>query len=289
MFRKINQILSCKICKNVLEDPVLLPCGETICSEHVLNNKVDLPGQRTLTSQVFQFKCLICKANHYENHMFPRNKALMEIIKLGLHIVSLKPNSTEPSEKLVVENNYYLSTKDSFILNDQSYQSLCKLCGYDKNLLMSLVYRATGTTFDLIKFHKYCDFMNNILFVVQSNSNIFGAFSNETWDGHKLKMDPNSFIFSLINKEQSPVKLIAKNGTGNIWTNPDMVCQFGQDLIIGPKQGGDFLIGQSNLGFQYDHPKYKFNTKEAKQFLAGYEVFKIDFIEIFWLNSKFSF
>ena len=85
----------------------------------------------------------------------------------------------------------------------------------------------------------------------------------------KYKNDPNSFIFSLINKT-------------NI-----IDC----DQIYGSAFGGnDFRIADksntnttsySNLGHSYTHPDYRFETNEAKSFLAGSYNFQVSEMEVY--------
>jgi hypothetical protein len=31
---KINDLFNCNVCKGVLVDPIILPCGETVCKAH---------------------------------------------------------------------------------------------------------------------------------------------------------------------------------------------------------------------------------------------------------------
>ena len=33
---RIKRLIICRLCHETLEDPILLPCGKTICSEHLL-------------------------------------------------------------------------------------------------------------------------------------------------------------------------------------------------------------------------------------------------------------
>ena len=33
---RIKRLIICRLCHETLKDPILLPCGKTICSEHLL-------------------------------------------------------------------------------------------------------------------------------------------------------------------------------------------------------------------------------------------------------------
>lgn len=67
----IREALKCSICRLILSEPVVLPCGEFICHEHVVNN---------IENHVF---CVECDTNHeytLENCSFPRVRALEKIL-----------------------------------------------------------------------------------------------------------------------------------------------------------------------------------------------------------------
>ena len=91
------------------------------------------------------------------------------------------------------------------------------------------------------------------------------------WDStSEWKSDPSSFLFSLTNKDNKPVKMeIDPN------QHQYAICC---DSKYGPIFGGDIQIvnnanttmdSSSNLGFTYPHPKYSFETNEAETFLTG--------------------
>ena len=73
----INKELNCIKCKQRLDEPRILPCGETICaycyiSIEVNNNK---------------FKCFICKKDHLmQEEGLPINKRLLRILSLNRSI-----------------------------------------------------------------------------------------------------------------------------------------------------------------------------------------------------------
>ena len=60
------------------------------------------------------------------------------------------------------------------------------------------------------QYHSRCDNIGRTLTIikVKNNPNIFGGYTEATWDGDMVsKSDKNSFIFSLINNENSPMKI----------------------------------------------------------------------------------
>ena len=84
--------------------------------------------------------------------------------------------------------------------------SLCELKFGQK---WNLIYKAIQDGFKSSDFHSKCDDKPNTLIIIKSiNGNVFGGYTEQTWnhtDGYKN--DPNSFIFSLINKLNKTIKV----------------------------------------------------------------------------------
>ncbi len=69
----------------------------------------------------------------------------------------------------------------------------------------TIIYRASQNGFKAANFHTKCDNKPNTLIIIKSkNGNQFGGYAEKSWT-HKA--DPNSFIFSLINLENNPLKI----------------------------------------------------------------------------------
>ena len=71
----VINILNCKNCEGRLEDPKILPCGETICSFCTSSLKIVDK----------MFKCLVCK----QKHEMPKNGLLTN--KSILEMLSIQP------------------------------------------------------------------------------------------------------------------------------------------------------------------------------------------------------
>jgi len=161
-------------------------------------------------------------------------------------------------------------------------KNLLSLCEFPVDQKWSLIYRASQDGFGAAKFHTNCDNNANTITIVKStNDNIFGGYTEQTWNHTgNYKADPNSFIFSLINKLNEPIKIK--------WSKNNVIyC----DKSFGPKFGAtDFYIANnsninttscSNLGYSYTHPNYRYQTNEAKSFLAGSYNFQVSEIEVY--------
>lgn len=152
-----------------------------------------------------------------------------------------------------------------------------------------LMYRATTDGFLAKDFHRKCDFVANTLTVVKTTTgNIFGGFTTRHWKTKKLTLkDADAFIYSLVNKEDKPFKVMCPHYKFAIACNP----------FLGPSFGGnfeqckmDFCIrtgsnthhkSSSDFGNSYQHPDYQFGTDRTNSILAGSESFKTVEIEVF--------
>jgi hypothetical protein len=171
---------------------------------------------------------------------------------------------------------------NSKILDGISQQKLIDLCEFSTEINWKLLYRASMNGFSDHNFHSKCDNQPKTLTIIKTtNGSIFGGFREKTWPSlDRLELDPNSFIFSLINQDSNPIKMKISR----------MDNFYSKLFYNGPTFGDDFCIESqsnldpksfSNLGRDYKHPTYDYGTDEAKCFLAGSDFFQVSEIEIF--------
>ncbi len=73
---KINGIFSCKLCQGVLVDPIILPCGETVCKAH--------------RDQICKGKCIFCLEVHKAPQCgFPPNKIVKNLLEKRVNNINL--------------------------------------------------------------------------------------------------------------------------------------------------------------------------------------------------------
>ena len=98
----------------------------------------------------------------------------------------------------------------------------------------------------------------------------------------KWKSDPNSFIFSLTNKDNRPLKIKIDSNRHKyaICCNSSFGPKFGDDIHIA-NNANSTMDSFSNLGSTYKHPQYAYGTNEAATFLAGSFEFQLDEIEVY--------
>ncbi len=62
-----DSFFNCRLCQKVLEDPISLPCGESVCKAH--------------TDAISQDRCLFCTENHIApQNGFPSNKFVKNLL-----------------------------------------------------------------------------------------------------------------------------------------------------------------------------------------------------------------
>jgi len=102
---------------------------------------------------------------------------------------------------------------ESTIMGPCLQNKLLELCEFSKDQKLELKYRASRDGFSSSDFHSHCDGIANTLTVIKANSgNIFGGFTEQKWHSRGgFVTDPNAFIFSLVNKEEKPFKVLCSN------------------------------------------------------------------------------
>jgi hypothetical protein len=199
--------------------------------------------------------------------------------QFGFHFYrSLRRKFPEPDD---------LSLSSSTILVDKSLQDqLLVLCEFDAQEKWKLLYRASEDGFSAECFHMKCDLMPNTLTIVKStNGNVFGGYTQAAWDSVRTKKDDEyAFVFSLINQDNTPVKIpIAKDQVKSaIYCHPTYGPTFGK--------GSDFYISSdsnrnpksySRLSYSFRHPNYEYGSEESRNFLAGSHRFLTSEVEVY--------
>ena len=112
---------------------------------------------------------------------------------------------------------------------------------------------------------------------------MFGGFAEKAWDSSgQFYDDQKAFLFSLVNKENKPFKVMCTNGANAIYCNPSYGPTFGGGHEI-------YISSSSNLnqksfsyfGTSYKHADYQSGTLKAKSILAGSHFFQTLEIEVF--------
>ena len=87
---KLNSILKCKLCFNLLHDPILLPCGKTICKSH--------------SSEVNKSQCPLCPETHVmPGKGFPMNEVVQELLEIELNKLNINFKHFDECKLLIRE------------------------------------------------------------------------------------------------------------------------------------------------------------------------------------------
>lgn len=163
---------------------------------------------------------------------------------------------------------------------------LLELCKFPVDQNWKLLYRGSEHKFDVNEFHAKCNKKRPTLTIIKSEGGfVFGGYTAVQWNSrHLFKYDPYAFIFSLVNKENRPIKI-------NVENNHDMaiLCSKRYGPAFGYKARelcvfstkDSLRVGESNLGYYFKHPSFDFDSEEAKTFLAGTHQFRVQEIEVF--------
>jgi hypothetical protein len=251
-----------------------------------------------------------CNTEYLKNHVVDYDKVIdlnkeanILIKKAELEVKNLKDVIFD-GKFLVFEENKIKMIKsilgsvkidqiiDSLILiNISKKKDLLALCEFPVDQKWNLIYRASRDGFEASSFHSKCDDKPNTLVIIKStNGNVFGGYTEQSWFaiGYESdsvnKLDLNSFIFSLINKDNESLLIKCSHNNG-------IACSFLDGPIFGGISGKrDIRISNksnlksnsySNLGQSFIHPDYASESNEAKSFLAGSYKFLVSEIEVY--------
>jgi hypothetical protein len=112
----------------------------------------------------------------------------------------------------------------------------------------------------------------------------------KSFNRYTFKVDPNGFIFSLVNNDNKPIKMKISNQNirNAIYCHPIYGPTFGY-LKTGYDVNFDIHINSysnqnyssAKLGLTYQHPFYQNDSQEAQCFLAGSDKFLTSEIEVY--------
>lgn len=84
----MDELFKCKICKNIIVEPICLPCGETVCKSH--------------SKEICDIKCKLCLNVHkLPTDGFPPNIMLNEMLSRNIHKLNINIVKLEETKKTV--------------------------------------------------------------------------------------------------------------------------------------------------------------------------------------------
>ena len=117
----------------------------------------------------------------------------------------------------------------SKILTIQQSIDLIELGGFNSDQKFSLLYRGSDHGFGAKSFHSKCDGYSPTLTLIRVDDCVFGGFTTKEWDSTSgMKCDQDAFLFSLVNKQNLPVKM----NINPLRTNFAIYCNFDYVIFI---------------------------------------------------------
>ncbi len=115
-----------------------------------------------------------------------------------------------------------------------------------------------------------------------TNGCVFGGFTAQLWSGHETKIDADAFVFSLINKENAPIRINCLPNRKAIHCVPTFGPVFGMGDIFLYSNSNTRNNNYTRLCSSYMHPEYnKEDSEKAKAFFTGEATFQTIEIEVF--------
>eukprot|EP00347_Sterkiella_histriomuscorum_P017819 403347862 len=190
------------------------------------------------------------------------------------------------NDKSVNEKKLIFSQLVELEIN-KSDQSLLKSTlikdGVDKKF--QLLFRGSTHGFTASQFHKLCDNKGpTICFILSEFGQVLGGYTSIPWtsppDNWQPQSDPSAFVFSLSKRS---IHKQYQNQDKAVRHYKDWMCMFGWNSDIGIDDNCDWNINSAcDLGSTYDPPHgYKFQSNEARTYLAGQFTFKVLEIEVY--------
>ena len=89
---QLGSIFNCDFCQKLLENPISLPCGETVCKSH--------------TKEITQAKCIFCSDNHQvPQNGFPANKMVQKQLDLNLNKINQNFSQFNDYKRIIEDLN----------------------------------------------------------------------------------------------------------------------------------------------------------------------------------------
>ena len=110
---RIQNLLKCVICNNLLDKPIYLPCGEIVCQKHLDDMHLDL----TETSSVKSIQCSLCNKKHVNN--FYIVKFIQDLIKL--HVDEIHCQSFTECKQTLSELETEIDESEEILSDSKNY------------------------------------------------------------------------------------------------------------------------------------------------------------------------
>jgi len=148
------------------------------------------------------------KLNEDATHLIKKTELEIKILKIAIFdekFLKFEKNKERLNKSIFGVTK--IESMNSLLTRDQM-KILFSLCEFAVNQKWNLIYRASRDGFAASSFHSKCDDKPNTFSIIKTtNGNVFGGYTEKSWSGKSYKSDSNSFVFSLINIRNKPLKI----------------------------------------------------------------------------------
>lgn len=163
---------------------------------------------------------------------------------------------------------------------------------YEREINFQLLYQGSKHGFSAIDFHSVCDDKRGTMTIIKSEGGyVFGGFTSIEWNNSSRSNisisklyapDPSAFIFSLVNRHNTPVRMNVINSGQAIGRDPNTGPVFGSGkYIFIANDSYNSANSSSYVGNSYQLPESYFSRNES---LAESTNFKVKEIEVFLIS-----
>ena len=207
-------------------------------------------------------------------------KTINEELKLKLSKFEFNLNNNKINNK-VIKNIF----NDSKIINETNINKMqfitqkLKRLFIEKSVTYQKVYSAKLNGDTSSKFHELCDYINNTLTIVHTDTNkIFGGFAFKTWNSFELgrKSDTKSFIFSL-DKQKIYNPILGEQKFHLYCSENEGPCFYAFSIENFCLEKGGYIDEIKKCNFESFEEEYEINDGNKNFKIIELEVYKVLF------------
>ncbi len=206
------------------------------------------------------------------------------LVGFKIHKLKIEDISSELLFGMVESEMVWEGLNTSKILDMIGVRDLTALCGLCGAQDWALVYRGSEDGFGCEDFHSKCDGVARTLTIVKALGSgcVFGGYTEKAWvQNCGWVGDDRAFIFSLVNCEKRPLKIMCSDTEHAIYCSASSGITFGIDDLTLASDSNQNEKSYSNLGECYEHLDYPEFSERAQCFLAGSRNFRTVEVEIY--------
>lgn len=207
------------------------------------------------------------------------NEMIRRIERVSTGLPSYNSIFVNPNIDHQLVNRFKAINSNEILVNIQEERNMFQQwIAPEKNIKMTLVYKASSDSFTANAFHTKCDHYPKTLTLIKTNQGIrFGGYTEVTWNNDvDFKKDNSAFLFSIERKEKYP---ITKNTPCAIYCRSDHGPTFGEGFDLSLAE--DFKNSDGN----YSNFPTSYGRGFEKHALTSHNFnFKVSEVEVYQIE-----